>query len=189
MQVPTQITFRNIPHSEKVEAQVREHVAKLEKFCDRITSCHVVIEETHRHHEQGNLYHLRIHVAVPGDELVVDREPAEDRAREDLLVTIRDAFKAMRRQIEDYVRNLRGDTKSHQVGAHGRIVKLLPDQGCGFIETPDGRTVFFHANSVLDTAFSRLQLGTEVRFVEEMGDKGPQASSVHLMGRHHHITG
>jgi len=125
MEVPAQITFREVPHSEKVEQQVRKLVAKLEEFYDRITSCHVVIEEPHRHHESGNLYHVRIHLAVPGSELVVDHEPAEDQAREDVLVTIRDAFKAMRRQVEDYVRKLRGDTKSRQVPPHGRVVKLL----------------------------------------------------------------
>jgi ribosome-associated translation inhibitor RaiA/cold shock CspA family protein len=188
MQVPTQITFRDVAHSEQIEEQVREHAAKLEEFYERITSCHVVIEKPHRHHGQGNLFHVRIHVAVPGRELVVDREPAEDHAREDVLVTIRDAFKAMRRQLEDYVRKLRGDTKTHQDPAHGRVIKVLPEEGCGFLETIHGRTLYFHRNSVLDDAFGRLEPGTEVRFAEEEGEQGPQASSVRIVGRHHHIV-
>jgi len=188
MQVAPQITFRDVPHSEAVEYQVREHAGKLEEFFDRITSCHVVIEEPHRHHQQGNLFHVRIHVAVPGQELVVDREPALDSAREDVLVTIRDAFKAMRRQLEDYFRKLRGDTKTHAVPPHGRIVRTLSEEGYGFLETPDGRTLYFHRNSVLDGAFDRLEPGSEVRFVEEEGEEGPQASSIRIVGRHHHLV-
>jgi len=188
MQVPAQITFRGVAHSEQIEEEVRAQVAKLEEFYERMTSCHVVIEEPHRHHEHGNLFHVRIHVAVPGRELVVDHEPAEDRAREDLLVTIRDAFKATRRQLEDYARTLRGDTKTHQEPGHGRVVKILPDEACGFLETPHGRTLYFHRNSVLDNAFGRLERGTEVQFAEEEGEQGPQASSVRVAGRHHHIV-
>jgi ribosome-associated translation inhibitor RaiA len=117
MQVPVQITFREIPHSVQLDERIQEQAAKLEEFYDRNTSCHVVIEEPHRYHRSGNLFHVRIHVAVPGQELVVDREPPDDHAREDLLVTVRGAFKAMRRQLEDYVRNLRGDVKMHDEGA------------------------------------------------------------------------
>ncbi len=119
MQVPVQITFRDVPHSGHLDERIREHAARLEEFYDRITSCHVVIEEPHRHHRSGNLFHVRIHVAVPGQELVVDWKPPDDHAREDLLVAVRDAFKAMRRQLEDYVRNLRGDVKVHDEGPIG----------------------------------------------------------------------
>ena len=49
---------------------------------------------------------------------------------------------------------------------------------------PNGREVYFHSNSVLDGAFSRLAVGTHVIFAEEMGEKGPQASTVKLLGKH-----
>jgi cold shock CspA family protein len=65
------------------------------------------------------------------------------------------------------------------------VAKFLAGDNCGFIETADGREVFFHRNSVLDEAFDRLTVGSEVRFVEEMGEKGPQASTVRLIGKHH----
>jgi cold shock CspA family protein len=32
----------------------------------------------------------------------------------------------------------------------GRVAKLFSEPGYGFIETPEGRQVYFHANSVLD---------------------------------------
>ena len=60
---------------------------------------------------------------------------------------------------------------------------LLPARGMD-LETADGREVYFHLNSVLDDSFDRLTVESEVRFVEEMGEKDPQASTVHLVGKH-----
>jgi cold shock CspA family protein len=37
---------------------------------------------------------------------------------------------------------------------------------------------------VLDGAFSRLAVGSRVTFAEEMGERGPQASTVKLLGKH-----
>jgi ribosomal subunit interface protein len=187
MQVPMQISFRNMDRSDSVDADVREKVAKLEEFCDRITSCNVVVEAPHRHHHQGNVYLVRIHISVPHRELVVNREPAANHAHEDVYVAVRDAFKAIRRQLEDYVREQRGDTKEHLDAPHGRITKFYPQSDYGFIETPDHREVYFHANSLLNMSFEDLVPDLEVRFLEEQGEKGPQATSVHVLGRHHHL--
>src|SRR5205807_7211826 len=111
MQMPLEIEFRNMEPSEAVEQDIRRHAEQLEEFCDRITSCRVVFEAPHRHHRKGKLYHVRIVTSVPQEQLVVDREPHENHAHEDAHVSIRDAFKAMRRKIEDYVREKRGDVK------------------------------------------------------------------------------
>ena len=37
----------------------------------------------------------------------------------------------------------------------------------------------------LDGPFDELEVGTGVRFAEELGELGPQASSVHVVGRPH----
>jgi cold shock CspA family protein/ribosome-associated translation inhibitor RaiA len=171
--------------SPSIESEIRDKAAQLEEFFDRITACTVVVEAPHHHHQQGNLYHVRVRIAVPRKEIVVDREPSAHHAHEDLHVTIRDAFKEARRQLQDYAREIRGDVKVHETPPHGQIVKLFPEEGYGFITTPDGREIYFHANSVLDVPFDELAIGSEVRFVEEAGDKGPQATSVRLVGRHH----
>ena len=68
---------------------------------------------------------------------------------------------------------------------HGHVAKFVAGEGYGFIETADGREVYFHRNSVLDDAFEHLTVASEVRFVEEMGEKGPQANTVRLVGKHH----
>ena len=101
-----------------------------------------------------------------------------------MLVAIREAFDAASRQIEDIARDMRGQVKEHTAESHGRVAKLLADE-CGFIETADGREIYFHRNAVLDGAYRRLRVGSEVRFVEEEGAKGAQASTVRLIGKHH----
>jgi ribosomal subunit interface protein len=185
MKLPLEITFRNMEPSEALEANVREHADKLDKFYDRIMSCRVVVEKDHTHHHQGNLYHVRIDLTVPGKELVVSREPEKHHAYEDVYVAVRDAFRAIRRQLEDYNRRQRGQEKHHEVEPHGRIAGLFPAEDYGIIEASDGREIYFHRNSVLDVPFEQLKMGTEVRFHEEQGEQGVQASTVKLIGKHH----
>ena len=113
MQSPVQITFRNMEPSPSVEAHIRERADALERYFDRIMACRVVAEETSRRHRKGKHYHVRVDLTVPGREIVVKRDPPEQHAHEDILVAVRDAFDAARRQLEDYARTARGDTKHH----------------------------------------------------------------------------
>jgi len=182
MQLSLQLSFRDMEPSAAVESAIREKAAKLEEFCDRITSARIVVESPHRRHHQGKLYHVRIDLRVPGREIVVSREPSEHHAYEDVYVAIRDAFDGARRQLEDYAREMRGAIKTHDPPLRGRIARLEREQGYGFIETPDGREVYFHRNSLVDADFDQLVAGDEVRFVDEPGEEGPQASTVHLVG-------
>lgn len=117
MQIPVQITFHNMDHSSAVESAVREKAGSLEKFFPGIIRCQVEIEAPHHHHQQGNLYRVRLRITVPGGEIAVSRSPGEDHAHEDLRVAIRDAFRAARRQLEDYRRVQRGDVKHHSGAA------------------------------------------------------------------------
>jgi len=113
MQLPLQITFRNLDHSDAVEAAIKEKAQKLERFSHHITSCHVVIEADHQHKHKGNLFHVRIDITVPGDEIIVSREPHLNHAHENAYVTIRDAFDAAKRQLDDYEQIHRRDVKQH----------------------------------------------------------------------------
>jgi len=114
MQIPLQVTFREMDPSPAVDERVREKAAWLEQFCDDVTACHVVVEERHRHQHQGRLFHVRIDLTVPNKVLIVNRDPPEHQAHEDVYVAIRDAFDAARRQLEDYVRERRGDHRGEQ---------------------------------------------------------------------------
>jgi ribosomal subunit interface protein len=185
MQLPLQIVFRNIEWTESIAEKIRERAAKLDQYCDSIMSCRVAVDAPHKHHRHGNRYHVRIDVTVPGDELIASREPDEHHAYADAYVAIRDAFDTMSRLLEDYDRRRRREVKTHEVPPHGRIVELHPEKGYGRIETLDGRLIYFHRNSVVDWDFGALQPGAEVRFVEEMGERGPQASTVHPLGKRH----
>jgi cold shock CspA family protein len=174
-----QITFRDVPSSFAVEASIREHAAELARFHERITRCRVVVERPHHRQRQGNLYAVRVELAIPGHEIVVGREPTEHHAHEDVYVAIRDAFDAARRQLQDHARRDRQGTKHHEPAGEGRVGRLLRKEGYGFIETADGREVYFHRNSVVDGEFDALVAGMHVRFAEELGEKGPQATVVH----------
>lgn len=187
MQKPPEITFRKMDPSPALEADVRERIGKLEKFCDEIIGVSVAIEAPHKHSHKGNLYHLRVDVTVPGDEIVVQRTPDDEQAHQDPYVTVRDAFDAVRRQLEDYTRKRRGDVKRHEEPPHGRVTVLKPGEDYGRLETPDGRDIYFHRNSLVEGNFDDLEIGTELRFVEEAGDEGPQASSVYVVGKHHPV--
>lgn len=178
MRLPLQLSVRNMSLSEAAEADIREKAARLDSFYDQVMGCRVIVEAPHRHHRKGVLYNVRIDMTVPGSELVIKREPHED-----LYVAIRDAFDAARRQLEDFVRRRRGDVKTHEAPSYARVTKLFAEYG--FLETPDGREIYFHRNSVLDGGFDRLKTGAEVRFSEEEGEQGPQASTVALIGKHH----
>lgn len=105
MQVPVQVAFRNMERNSDIEADVLSHVEKLEEFSDRITSCTVTVETPHQHHRQGNLYQVRVHLAIPRHmDIVVGRDDGANHAHEDVHVAIRDAFRAAKRQLQDAVR-------------------------------------------------------------------------------------
>ncbi|MBW7852014.1 MAG: HPF/RaiA family ribosome-associated protein [Rhodospirillales bacterium] len=185
MQIPLQISYRGFAGTEAIEADIRARADELDRFYGRIMGCRVVVETLHRHHHKGTLYHIRIDLTVPGAELVVKRDPAEHHAHEDIHLAIHDAFDAARRMLEDHARRVRDDTKTHAVPMHGTVLRLLPDYG--FIGTPDGGEVYFHRNSVVGADYDKLEAGAEVRFHmhEGEGEKGPQASTVTPIGKHH----
>lgn len=177
MQVPLELSSRMINLDPALEADLRRRAAKLERYYDRITSCRIAVERpTGNHHNEGGPYRVRIDITVPGSELVASKEA------EDLNTAVRDAFKAAERQVEEFSQRRRGDVKTPVLPPEGRVVRLFPDEGFGFIEAADGREVYFHRNAVLDPpGFEKLAVGAQVRFAEEQGFEGPQASTVNLV--------
>lgn len=114
MQVPLQITVRGMPHSEALEARIREKAGKLGEFFPRINSCRVTVEEFGKHHHQGRRFQVRIDLRVPGKEIVANRDHDEDP-----YVALRDAFDAVKRQLEEIARVKRGDVKAHETPQRG----------------------------------------------------------------------
>jgi cold shock CspA family protein len=186
MQTEVEIAFRNCEPSQQIRSEIAAQVERLEKFSPRITSCRVVVSKPQARRRNGDPYQVKLFIAMPeGKDVVVDRTNGDAPQREHALVAIREAFAAAARQIGQATHEMRGQVKEHKAESHGRVAKLLAGEDYGFIETADGREVYFHRNAVLDGAFGRLRVGSEVRFFDEEGDKGAQASTVRLIGKHH----
>ena len=167
------ITTDGLSLTEQQEALVQKKVDWLKRYYPRILSCRVAIDAPVRHHRDGGPYQVRIDLKVPGSDLAVTNQ-----AEEEFAVAVREAFDAARRRLADYARRQRGATKVHEPPPLGRVTQLFPMEDYGILETMEGRPIYFHRNSVLPPGFDRLAIGAEVRFAEEPGDKGPQASSV-----------
>jgi ribosomal subunit interface protein len=178
MKVPLNITVRGFERTDALEAAIRDHAAKLEQFHSNITSCRVTAEQISRHRHQGRQFTVRVDVRVPGREIVVSRDHDED-----VYVALRDGFDSAKRQIEEVVRERRGDVKEHEVPQHGKVVRMLMDEGFGFIETEDGRELYFSRENVVHPLFQHLQIGADVEFIEELAAQGPQAKRVSV-GKH-----
>jgi cold shock CspA family protein/ribosome-associated translation inhibitor RaiA len=183
MERPLKITSRDFPLNEAIEAEIREKAAALDNYYERLSGCEVTVHAPAiKHHRKGGPFLIAIRLTVPGRELSVDHQEEEELSQ-----AIREAFDAARRRLEDYAREQRGAVKTHEPIALGRVTRLEREGGYGFLETADGREIYFHCNSVLDRAFDQLETGAEVRFAEEEGEQGPQASTVVLSkaARHH----
>jgi cold shock CspA family protein/ribosome-associated translation inhibitor RaiA len=199
MQLTPTITFRGVERTPALEAEVTARLGNLETYYQGIMRCRVLVELVQRHHEAGNRYHVRIDLTVPGEEIVVAHEASlramgqdldaekitrlaePDPERKHARVAIREAFDIARRRLQDYARRQRGTVKTAVRQARGRVSQLFPIDEYGYIEAEDGYEVYFQKSSVLKDAFDRLTVGSAVSFVEEPGEKGPQASTVRLL--------
>jgi cold shock CspA family protein len=183
MQVPLALTFRNVHKDAKTEALIRKQVSRLEKVCPHLVGCWVSVEKPQEHQRSGSPFRVRIKVTVPPEhELTAVRKAGEGNLHEPLSTVVRCAFEAAHRQLKTLVAKQRRDIKTHQEKEMtGFVVRWFPDQGYGFIRSIEGREIYFHQNSLVGNAFDRLEIGTAVRWTEQEGEKGPQASSVHIV--------
>jgi cold shock CspA family protein/ribosome-associated translation inhibitor RaiA len=200
MNWPLQITFRRVKPTAQIEDWIHDEAEKLDVFYNHIMACRVAVELPHCRHRRGDPYHIRIDVRVPGGEVVVNRDPSLandmrhlgekaatkrmelESTQKNLHLAIKSAFRTLERRLQDYARCQRGDVKLHLPPAdQGVVSRLVSEEGYGFLTSNDGREIYFHRNSVLKGGFSRLRVGTAVSFVEEQGEKGPQASTVRIL--------
>lgn len=173
MKLPLEISAKNVHLSEEIEDTIREKAQKLENFYDQIIRCRVKVDIPHRSQRSGAHYCVRIDLTVPGGELVVKREPGEN-----LQVAVGNSFEAAERQLKAFADRQRGEVKRHEERPCARISKIFPDEGYGFLTTPEGREVYFHENAVLNGKFKDLTIGTPVFYVEGEGEKGARASTL-----------
>jgi cold shock CspA family protein len=185
METPLEIDFQGMSANDGIRTAILSRIAGLEERYGRITACRVVVKGPGEHHRKGGLYEINIRMALPnGREVNVGRTAKADERHADIEFALGDAFKRARRRLQDEARELQGQVKAHDTGPAGTVAMLDTPRGFGFIATADGREVYFHRNSVLDDGFKALEVGTRVSFAEEPGEKGPQASTVRILGKH-----
>ena len=180
MEKPLSITAHDFDLTAPVEALIRKRALQLERFFPALVGCSVIVRGPGRHHRTGAPFKVQVDLRVPGCEpLVINRQSSAD-AR----VAVRNAFDAVRRQLEEAARVQRVEVKRHEPPSVGRVARLFAEQGYGFIETLEepSRELYFHRNSLPEDDFEALKPGQRVRFHEERGDKGPQASTVVVQG-------
>jgi CBS domain-containing protein/cold shock CspA family protein len=181
MQRTLSLTTRGIDLPDSMRALIEERTRQLERFHPHLVGCSVLVLGPGRHHRTGGPFSVEIDLRTPGaDPIVVTRQKGED-----LQVGIRESFDAARRRLEDLSREQRGKVKRHRHQPTGRVEKIFAGEGYGFILTDEApsREIYFHRNSLLGADFDALAAGTRVRFHEEPGLEGPQASSVTVTAR------
>jgi len=184
MQMPVQIQFINMDSSEAVQQAIEKFAGKLEQNYPDILSCRVIVEAPSTKKTKGGLFHTRVEVKLPGREIVVNRNPDLHHSYTDAYVSIRDAFKSAQRQLDSMAQKKKGRVKYHEEPTSaGRIASLYPETDCGWIESNDGREIYFHRNSLLSESFDSLAIGMEVHYIEHEDSEEPRASSVRLSGR------
>jgi cold shock CspA family protein len=185
METPVEIDFQGMSPNHAMREAIVDRLAMLETRFGRITAGRVVVTAPTQHHRTGGVYEIHIHLSLPdGREVNVARAQSNDERHADSDYAINDAFKRARRRLQDHVRKLQGKVKTHAPEPSATVALIDEIGGFGFLQTVDGREIYFHRASVLNDAFSRLKVGTRVAFAEEQGEKGPQASTVRIAGKH-----
>lgn len=103
MQVPTQLSFHGCDHSDALEAEIHDRIAKIEDLFGRLTRCRVVVERPHKSHAQGNRFHVNIDMSVPGAGHMLHQDKGKNPAHEDVHVAVRDAFNAIEHQMNKVI--------------------------------------------------------------------------------------
>ena len=103
MQVPMEISYKDVDKSEWIEDFIQERVNKLQRFARDLISCRVAVEKDHKRRHGGNPFYVRVETSLPGKKrLATASEPLE--AREDrkteLQNAIRDAFDSMEKRLK-----------------------------------------------------------------------------------------
>lgn len=188
MQVPLEIAFHNIEHSDRAETQIRDHVARLEDIYDRLTACRVRVDQRANNSNETIPPVVRIEISVPGfKDIVVAHEP--DRLqrkfqRPDLNNAIHEAFRIAERQLSEFKERLANRTAAmmHEAANEfaGQVAEITPGEDYGFLLNKEGGMLYFHRNSLLSGDFDRMKRGDQVSYVEDVGDTGPIATKVRM---------
>lgn len=186
MDVPIEISFKDIEKSEALEGLIREKIAKLEQFHSHVVSCRVVVFIPHHRSVEPQPIAISVEVALPGSKMIVAKaEDNRESGRGGNAVLVSTVFDKVLRQIKDENRIMQGEVKAHaSAGTTGRIARLFPEQNYGFVEVVGSPDLYFTRNAVQDGDYDDLAVGdmVQVTIATDEGPMGPQASSVRTIG-------
>lgn len=188
MQIPLEISFHNVEHSDWAEAEVREHVRKLEQIYSRLKSCRVRVEQRadNQHHTIPPV--VRVELGIPGrKEIVVAHEPERLQRkfqRPDLHNAINEAFRIATKQLSA-LKEERSNRQSVRQGEEsyeftGQIAEVRVEEDFGFVLTGDGSLLYFHRDAVTNGDFDKLKRGDSVSYVIADSNTGPVAGRIRL---------
>lgn len=125
----------------------------------------------HVHHLQGS-DEARVVLVLSGKTL------SATRTGDTIADALYEVFDVIERELHDFRTVRRGVTKAPGPRPRGRIVRVFPDEGYGFIETEAHREVYFHAHAVHGIPFAHLHVNMVVDLDIEAGHAGLQATRV-----------
>jgi len=179
--IPFEVTYQGMDASPVAEERIVAGMRRLERLNPKVLHARVALARRDVRNAAGGIYEVKIHLSVPGPDVDVSRTPPAHIESEDLVTAIGEAFDKVHRTIVEQREIARGEVKVHGAITQGDVTHVFPDHG--FIRDEDGRIVYFHRNSVLHDDWSAVEVGSRVRFADEPGDEGPQATKVTLLRR------
>jgi cold shock CspA family protein len=179
--IPFEIAYENMEPSPAAEEHVLRGLGRLERVGPEVLGARITLARRNPRHVKGNLYDVHVALTLPGPDLSVTRTAPSHHESEDLVSAIGEAFTSARRSLLEYHAVQRGDVKTHEPMSTGEVTDVFP--AYGFIRAADGRLVYFHKNSVVGADWNDVDVGARVSFVDEPGEDGPQATTVHVTSR------
>ncbi len=180
MEVPLELAFHGLDHSDWAETEIRKRVGRLARLHDRLTAVRVRVEPEGRQRHPGNVFAIHVEMSVPGSaDLVVSQEHAKQRYREPTLRTvIRDTFDTAERRLLAAKQQIGGAGKPQGAEMRGQISQVFHDQDRGFLINNAGSQLYFTRDALARGDFDNLKPGDPVYYVETVGDTGPIAKKV-----------
>ena len=187
MDAPVEISFRHFEPTERIRELIENHVAAIDNYENSITSGRVIVDGKN-HHGSKTVVDISVELKYRGG-LALGRRSGEfpsPAGQRTFDMAVAQAFEVAENQIKEHFRKRRDGKDSGETElqpGHGRIARLNASVRNGFIEMPDGESLFF-SEAVLEGDFDRLSEGDEVLALAAAGESayGPQASQVKLIG-------
>ncbi len=120
--IPVSISYTNFTPSDALSTEIQDRAEKLQHHFNNIQSCKVVVSSPHKRNK-SKFFRVQIQVHVPGKTLVVGHSPQEDETHFNPYLTVRDAFIAMTRKLDDFAQIIRHNIKHHSLDHTAPIVR------------------------------------------------------------------